>query len=75
LIPEHEPARDARGAEGTGDFGIHIVGERAFASDRAGRALLAMDLANVTTSGAIATNLDDPNGLAYSAVRVSVLER
>jgi len=63
------------GQKGPGGFGIHIVGERAFASDRAGRALLAMDLANVATAGAIATGLDDPDGLAYSPVRVSVLER
>ena len=63
------------GRKGPGGFGIHIVGERAFASDRAGRALLAMDLANPATAAAIATGLDDPDGLAYSAVRVSVLER
>ena len=63
------------GRTGPGGFGIHIVGERAFASDRAGRALLAMDLTNAATARAIATDLDDPDGLAYSPVRVSVLER
>jgi YVTN family beta-propeller protein len=63
------------GRKGAGGFGIHIVGERAFASDRAGRALLAFDLANVSAAGTIATGLDDPDGLAYSPVRVSVLER
>lgn len=63
------------GRKGPGGFGIHIVGERAFASDRAGRALLTLDLADVATAGAIATDLDDPDGLAYSPVRVSVLER
>ena len=63
------------GRKGPGGFGIHIVGERAFASDRAGRALLAFDLANVAAAGTIATDLDDPDGLAYSPVRVSVLER
>ena len=63
------------GRKGPGGFGIHIVGERAFASDRAGRALLAIDLANVATARVIATDLDDPDGLAYSPVRVSVLER
>ena len=50
------------GRKGAGGFGIHIVGERAFASDRAGQALLAMDLANVATASAIATGLDDPDG-------------
>ena len=64
-----------QGRTGPGGFGIHIVGERAFASDRAGRALVAMDLTDVNTAGVIATDLDDPDGLAYSAVRVSVLER
>jgi YVTN family beta-propeller protein len=63
------------GRTGPGGFGIHIVGERAFASDRAGRALVAMDLANAATAAVIATDLDDPDGLAYSPVRVSVLER
>ena len=63
------------GRTGPGGFGIHIVGERAFASDRAGRALLAFDLADVTAVGTIATGLDDPDGLAHSPVRVSVLER
>jgi DNA-binding beta-propeller fold protein YncE len=63
------------GRKGPGGFGIHIAGERAFASDRAGRALLAMDLTNVATARVIATDLDDPDGLAYSPVRVSVLER
>jgi YVTN family beta-propeller protein len=63
------------GRTGPGGFGIHIVGERAFASDRAGRALVAMDLTNAATAGVIATDLDDPDGLAYSPVRVSVLER
>ncbi len=63
------------GREGPGGYGIHVVGERAFASDRAGRALLAMELAHVEGAVVIATGLDDPDGLAYSPVRVSVLER
>jgi hypothetical protein len=73
LVSRHAMHEGRKGAGG--GFGIHIVGERAFASDRAGRALLAMDLPNVATAGAFATGLDDPDGLAYSPVRVSVLER
>ena len=42
---------------------------------RAGRALLAMDLANVSTAGPIAIGLDDPHELAHSPAPVSVLER
>ena len=61
------------GRKGPGGFGIHIVGERAFASDRAGRALVAIDLANPTATTAIATGLSDPDGLAWSPVRLAVL--
>ena len=35
------------GRKGPGGFGIHIVGERAFVSDRADRALFTMDLADL----------------------------
>ncbi len=63
------------GRSGPGGFGIHIVGERAFASDRAGRAVLAFDLASMATPETFAANLDDPDGLAYSPVRLAVLER
>jgi hypothetical protein len=61
------------GQKGPGGFGIHVVGERAFASDRAGRALLAMDLANISGTAVIATGLNDPDGLAWSPVRLAVL--
>jgi YVTN family beta-propeller protein len=61
------------GGKGPGGFGILIVGERAFASDRAGRALLSMDLADMKAAGTFASNLDDPDGLAYSPVRLAVL--
>jgi YVTN family beta-propeller protein len=62
-----------QGRKGPGGFGIHIVGERAYASDRAGRALLAMDLANVAGAAIVASGLDDPDGLAWSPVRMAVL--
>ncbi|MEZ5284942.1 MAG: hypothetical protein R2712_09050 [Vicinamibacterales bacterium] len=62
------------GSREPGGFGIHIVGERAYASDRAGRTLLSMDLARVSEVSTIATGLDDPDGLAWSPVRLSVLQ-
>lgn len=63
------------GRKGPGGFGIHIVGERAFVSDRAERALFIMDLHDVTSRRTLATGHDDPDGLAVSPVRVAVLER
>lgn len=63
------------GRKGPGGFGIHIVGERAFVSDRADRALFIMSLDDVKTRRMLATDHDDPDGLAVSPVRVAVLER
>jgi DNA-binding beta-propeller fold protein YncE len=62
------------GRKGPGGFGIHIVGERAFVSDRAGLALFTMDLPDLTSRRTLATGRDDPDGLAFSPVRVAVLE-
>jgi YVTN family beta-propeller protein len=61
------------GRKGPGGFGIHIVGERAFVSDRADRALFVMDLDNLQSRHTLATGHDDPDGLAVSPVRVAVL--
>lgn len=63
------------GRKGAGGFGIHIVGERAFVSDRLDRALFVMDLENLTARRTLATGHDDPDGLAVSPVRVAALER
>jgi DNA-binding beta-propeller fold protein YncE len=63
------------GRKGPGGFGIHVVGERAFVSDRADRALFVMDLDDVKVRRTLATGHDDPDGLAVSPVRVAVLER
>jgi DNA-binding beta-propeller fold protein YncE len=63
------------GRKGPGGFGIHVVGERAFVSDRADQALFIMDLDDVKSSRTLATGHDDPDGLALSPVRVAVLER
>ncbi|MGQ0735017.1 MAG: YncE family protein [Acidobacteriota bacterium] len=57
------------GRKGPGGFGIHIVGERAFVSDRADGALFILDLQDLTSRRTLAT-LGDPDGLAFSPVRV-----
>jgi YVTN family beta-propeller protein len=63
------------GRKGPGGFGIHLVGERAFVSDRADRALFVVDLDDLESRRMLATGHDDPDGLAYSPVRVAVFER
>jgi DNA-binding beta-propeller fold protein YncE len=63
------------GRKGPGGFGIHVVGERAFVSDRADRALFIMELADPKSRRILATGHDDPDGLAVSPVRVAALER
>ena len=63
------------GRKGAGGFGIHIVGERVFVSDRMDRALFVMDLDNFKSRRTLVTGHDDPDGLAVSPVRVAVLER
>lgn len=63
------------GRKGPGGFGIHVVGERAFVSDRADSALFIMDLDDFKSRRTLATGHDDPDGLALSPVRVAVLER
>jgi YVTN family beta-propeller protein len=63
-----------QGRTGGGGFGIHIVGERAFVSDRAGRALFSMALDDLESRRTLTTGHDDPDGLAFSPVRVAVLE-
>ena len=63
------------GRKGPGGFGIHVVGERAFVSDRADRALFITDLADLKSRRTLATGHEDPDGLAVSQVRVAALER
>jgi YVTN family beta-propeller protein len=63
------------GRKGGGGFGIHVVGERAFVSDRADRALFILDLDQFKARRTLTTGHDDPDGLAVSPVRVAVLAR
>ena len=63
------------GRKEPGGFGIHLVGEQAFVSDRLDRALFTMDLDGFKSRRTLATGHDDPDGLAVSQVRVAALER
>ena len=63
------------GRKGPGGFGIHLVGERAFVSDRADRALFIVSLDKLESRRVLATGHDDPDGLAVSPVRIAVLQR
>jgi YVTN family beta-propeller protein len=63
------------GRKGGGGFGIHVVGERAFVSVRADRALFILDLDQFKARRTLTTGHDDPDGLAVSPVRVAVLAR
>jgi len=69
-----ELAIDA-GREGPGAFGIHIVGERAFVADRAARSIALYDLATLTLLDTLATAHPDPDGLAFTPVRIGAMER
>ena len=68
-LPMHE------GRRGPGGFGIHVVGERAFVSDRADRSVFVVELGDLTSRRTLTTGHDDPDGLAVSPVRVAALER
>jgi YVTN family beta-propeller protein len=63
------------GRKGPGGFGIHVVGEQVFVSDRLDRAVFTVALESLASRRAIATGHDDPDGLAVSPIRVAVLER
>lgn len=66
---------EQRIGEGAGAFGIHIVGVRAFVADRLARSLAVYDLDDFSTPDqTLTTDHDDPDGLAYSPLRVDVFE-
>lgn len=70
-IAQHEvrPAEDAGGG-----FGIHIVNETAFVSDRSSGAISIYDLASFPQSQVLTTGHDNPDGLGFSPLRLDVLE-
>lgn len=66
---------DRRGSGGAGGFGIHIVDAQAFVADRAERTIAVYDLDDLATADTVLANdHDDPDGLAYSPLRVGVFE-
>ena len=61
---------------GRGAFGIHLFGEVAFVSDRGERSIRLYDLAaSLAEAETLTTEHDDPDGLAYSPVRVQVYDQ
>jgi YVTN family beta-propeller protein len=68
-------AAEQRIGEGAGAFGVHIVGGQAFIADRLAASLAVYDLDDFATPDqTITTDHDDPDGLAYSPLRVGVFE-
>jgi YVTN family beta-propeller protein len=63
------------GRKGPGGFGVHVVGERAFVSDRADGALFIVDLDDLKSRHVLASGHGDPDGLAVSPVRLAVFQR
>ena len=58
--------------EGTGAYSIHIVGERAFVADRADRSISIYDLSDFPAAEILTEAHSDPDGMAYSPLRVGV---
>jgi YVTN family beta-propeller protein len=71
-LVEELAMRDGR--PGQGAFGIHLLGELAFVSDRGERSILLYDLDTLGEPRVLATGHDDPDGLAYSPLRVAVMD-
>lgn len=72
-VIEELPINDGRPI--TGAFGIHIVGETAFATDRSAGSIAIYDLVDFPTARTLVTNHAAPDGLAYSPLRVAVMGR
>lgn len=63
------------GEPGRGAYTIHIVGEQAFVADRALNTIALYELDEFPDSRPIAADHDAPDGMAYSPIRVSAMER
>lgn len=59
---------------GEGAFGIHVVGEVAFFSDRGTRTIAIYDLEQFPESQTLATDHEQPDGMGFSPIRLTVLE-
>lgn len=70
-IAQHE----VRSAEASGGgFGIHIIDEYAFVSDRSSGAISIYDLEGFPESRLLTMDHDNPDGLGFSPRRLNVLE-
>jgi YVTN family beta-propeller protein len=65
---------ERRMGEGGGAYGILVVGERAFVADRAERSILAADLTDLSSIRTLEDEHPDPDGMAYSPLRVAAIE-
>lgn len=72
IVKQELPMND--GQRGQGGYSIHIAGERAFVADRAERSIAVYDLTDLSVVRTIATAHPDPDGLAYSPVRIAAME-
>lgn len=62
-------------ADGPGGFPIHLAGETLIAGDRAAGLVLAFDLDNFPSSKVVANGLNNPDGIVYSPLRMSVFSQ
>jgi YVTN family beta-propeller protein len=58
---------------GAGAFSIFVTGEQAFVADRAARSIAIYDLTDLSETFVIATDRPDPDGIAYSPLRLAVM--
>lgn len=62
-------------ADGPGGFPIHLVGETLIAGDRTAGLVLAFDLDDFPSSKVVARGLNNPDGIVYSPLRMSVFSQ
>jgi len=63
------------GEPGTGAYTIHIVGEAAFVADRSLNSIGIYDLDDFPSARMLTTDHDNPDGMAYSPLRVESMLR
>lgn len=72
-VADRRVVAEQRIGEGAGAFGIHVIGEQAFVADRLERSIAFYRLDDLgEPDTVITTDHDDPDGLAYSPLRVDV---
>jgi hypothetical protein len=66
--------RVREGERSTGSFGILVEGETLYVGDREGRRILVYDLETLGPPRVLATDHDEPDGLAWSPLRLAVFD-